>query len=119
MTLAMAAQGDNTFFEGRISLNTERGASWIRTTIGEYLARNYQYLELLKSVGMTVEQVDEHHKELAKQAITQIIGESRNAVEQAALLAMVGTSMLATFDAVADMVDLNLSMFEVGGGNDN
>lgn len=117
MTLAMAARGDNFFdYEGTISLDTERGKKWMDTTIGEYMAKCSGMLDLLNGIGIPTKQIDEHHKKLAKQIVMQIIAESRNAVEQAALTAMVGTSLLATFDAQFDYIDLQLSMFEAEGG---
>lgn len=118
MTLAMAAQGDNATGV-RIRTYNERGYTFFNITIGRYLARIGGYLERLEGIGITTKQVHEHHKDLAEQVFTQIASESRNAHEMAALLAMVATSMLATFDDVADIIDENQSMFEAGGGSDN
>ena len=117
MTQAMAAQGDNFFdYEGTISLDTERGREWVSTPIGVYLAKCNDLLGLLEGAAMPRKKVDEHHKKLAKQIVMQIIAESHNAVEQAAITAMVGTSLLATFDAQFDFIDLQLSMFEAEDG---
>ena len=117
MTLAMGAQADNSFdYEGTISLDTERGREWIITPIGVYLAKCNDLLELLEGAAMPRKQVDEHHKKLAKQIVMQIIAESHNAVEQAAITAMVGTSLLATFDAQCDLISMQLSMFDAEDG---
>ena len=108
MTQAMAAQGDEVFYEGPINEDSERGKRLLSMRVGNYVATAAVLLHLLESVGMTAEQVDEHHKALAKQVITKINNESRNAFEQAALTAMVGTTLLATFDAQTDFIELQL-----------
>lgn len=116
MTQAMAAQGDEVFYEGTINVDSERGQRWMSTRVGNYIATAADLLHLLESVGMTTEQVDEHHKALAKQVITKINNESRNAFEQAALTAMVGTSLLATFDAQMDFIELQMDVLDSEGG---
>lgn len=112
----MAAQGDEVFYEGTINADSERGQRWLSTRVGDYVATAADLLHLLESVGMTTEQVDEHHKALARQVITKINNESRNAFEQAALIAMVGTSLLATFDAQMGLIELRMDVLDAEGG---
>ena len=84
--------------------------------VGYYVATAAALLHFLEGSGMTVKQVDEHHKALARQVITKINNESRNAFEQAALIAMVGTSLLATFDAQMGLIELRMDVLDAEGG---
>lgn len=112
----MAAQDDEVFYEGTIDADSERGQRWLSMRVGDYVATTADLLHLLESVGMTTEQVDEHHKALAKRLVMQINNESRNAFEQAALTAMVGTSLLATFEAQIDFIELQMDVLDAEGG---
>lgn len=116
MTLAMAAQDDSIFYEGTINADSERGQRWLSMRVGDYVATASELLKLLEGVGIPTDQVDEHHKALAKRLITQINRESRNAFEQAALTAMVGTSLLATFEAQIDFIELQMDVLDAEGG---
>lgn len=112
----MAAQGDEFFYEGTVNVDSERGQRWMSMRVGDYVATAAGLLHLLESVGMTTEQIDEHHRALAKQVITKINNESRNAFEQAALTAMVGTSLLAAFEAQMDFIELQMDVLDAEGG---
>ena len=112
----MAARDDSKVYEATIDIESERGKRWMDAKVGNYLAETSALLHMLNGVGITTEQVDEHHKAIAKQIISQIISESRNAFEQAALTAMVGTSLLATFDAQMDLIELQMDIIDAEGG---
>ena len=116
MTQDMAAQGDEVFYEGTIDADSERGREYMSTPIVAYIARCNSLLEVLGDFGITRENMDEHHKALARKVLDQINSESRSAIEQAALIGMVGTSMLATFDAQIDLIKLQLSVLDAEGG---
>lgn len=116
MTQAMAAQDDEVFYEGTINADTERGREYMSTPIVAYIARCNSLLEVLGDFGITRENMDEHHKALTRKVLDQINSESRGAVEHAALIAMVGTSMLATFDAQMDLIELQMDVLDAEGG---
>lgn len=118
MTQAMAARDDRFDYEGEISSDSERGQALMRKMIADYTTETLAILHALDCFGITVEQVHEHHKKLAKQVLLQINAESRNEVEQAALTAMVGTSLLATFDAMIDHIKLEIDLIDMERGAD-
>lgn len=114
--VAVAAPDDSIFYEGTIDSSSERGQMWLSMRVGDYVATASDLLHLLDGVGIASEQVDEHHKALAKQIVTKINSESRNAFEQATLTAMVGTSLLATFNAQMDFIELQMDLIDMEEG---
>lgn len=107
---------DGFTYEGTIDTNSERGQRWMRRHVGAYVSTTAVLLRVLAKAGIPTDQVDEHHVELARQIVSQINSESRNAFEQAALTAMVGTSLLATFEAQLGFIELQMDIIDAEDG---
>lgn len=113
----MAAQDDSVFFEGSVDANSEQGDKWLSPTVRDYVGKTASLLRVLEAGGYSVKDIDEHHKRLLRAIATQVTNESSNLIEQAALTCMVGTSLLATFNAQVDYMDFQLDLLEAEGGD--
>lgn len=117
----MAAQdAKHIFYEGNIDPDSERGKRWMSATVADYMSMCIPLVSMLDVASIVpVEQMDAHHRQLTRQIVGQITDESSNLLEQTALIAMVATSMLATFLAQLDYAQsqISISGAEEGGSN--
>lgn len=69
-----------------------------------------------RSGGRTVKELSEVHENLGMRFAELINDEAQNAVEQAALLGMVGCSLLTTFDRAVDYLQFQAELYDLEDG---
>lgn len=102
-------------------VSSEQGERWLESTIKGYISSALLLCgSLEKAIGAegTLERLDGVQGELLREFAGEIAERAGNAVEQTILLAMVGASLLATYDAARDYLEFQLDLLEMEEGEE-
>lgn len=115
----MKDNNDGEIWEGTLSHGSAEERAWLSARIADYVQGASYLAKILESNGASnIRELHVKHKPLVRMIAAEIAGKSSNAIEQAALTSMVGTSLLATFDGQIDYINYQIDLMNYDGAKE-